>query len=114
MYDDDVRGRLERTVLEAFAYDVPVAGRHVLAHEVPGVPDVVVTVRTDGANRADQSVDGTSHRLEAFEAALRNLLLTAYAENELTDPASTWNLAFPSPHVPDWTVEVSFRVSAPE
>ena len=111
MYEDDVRGRLERTVLEAFAYDVPVVGRHVLSHEDRGVPDVVVSIRTDDVNSIDPSVDReTPHRSEAFEAALHDLLLTAYAETELADPVGTWNLSFPSPHVPDWTVEVSLRM----
>ena len=114
MYDEDVPGELERIVLEAFAHDVPVVGLHVLTHEDPGVPDVAVDIRSNDPEAHDRPHDGSeaaARRLEAFETALQDLLLTAYAEDDLADPVGVWRLEFPSPHVPDWSVEISFRMS---
>lgn len=113
MYKDDVRGKLGRIVLEAFAHDVPVVGQHLLTHEVPGIPDIAVDIRADdagaGTSRADES-DAAARRREAFETTLQDLLLTAYAEDELADPIGVWHLEFPSPLIPDWSVEISFRM----
>ncbi|QLG27020.1 hypothetical protein HUG10_05450 [Halorarum halophilum] len=114
MYDEDVRGDLGLIVLEAFAHDVPVVGLHVLTHQDPGVPDIAVDIRSDDPEAHDRTHDGSeaaARRLEAFETALQDLLLTAYAEDELADPVGVWRLEFPSPHVPDWSVEISFRMS---
>lgn len=136
MYEDDFEGRLGRIVLEAFAHDVDVAGRHLLTHEDPGVPDVEIVITTIGAGPtgttestgkeepttgserakvsepAERTAAGTGEpagRRAAFEAGLSDLLLTAYAEEFLADPAGTWTLSFPSTSVPDWSVEVAFR-----
>ncbi|WP_218836308.1 hypothetical protein [Halorarum salinum] len=138
MYEDDFEGRLGRTVLEAFAHDVDVAGRRLLTHEDPGVPDVEVVITaigsgpTDAAEStgkaeptaeseragepgpAERAAAGTGEpagRRAAFEAGLSDLILAAYAEQDLADPAGTWTLSFPSTSVPDWSVEVTIRTA---
>lgn len=117
MYENDLEGKLEWTMLRAFANDVPVIGVHVLTHRDPNVPHVEVEVKTaDGSRSGWPAVESEDDggRREAFETELRDVLLTAYADDRVAFPTERWELSFASELIPDWSVTVTFHGSEEE